>query len=141
MLLCFEGPIHKMTTSGDLPVFTIGDSVRVGGRSRYRGRVGIVQRLCMVKVGVKLSGEAKLLYYLPNTLHKVKSNEKAGNVSNGCKFDIEVEKLLTKSYLSGLDILDGVSKGRNKSDALTLINILLTAWKDASEAIVGGGKA
>ena len=127
-----------MSASTSSSRFNIGDCVRVKGRSKHQGRVGIVKRICPVKIGVTLPGETALVYYMPGTLQKDKSPVHAGGVTVGTEDIIGFDKLLAESYLAGYKILGGVTKGRSKSDSLILINALLQAWKDSSEEIVGG---
>ena len=118
--------------------FLVGDTVRVGGRSKHRGKVGCVRKICSVKIGVKIPGVDGLLYYMPKSLEKQGKDSEKPKPTCGNPGLLKHDKRVGEAFLSGYNLLETLAEGRSKPESYSIINSLLRAWKDSSESIVGG---
>ena len=119
------------------PPLKVGDYVLIKGRSKHRGRRGVIVKFCAVKIGVKLPGVDAVTYYKPHSLRKEKpdaSRDTAEEESDGL---CESDQLVLESYLKGCEILKLLAKGKDRAESRLRIGQVLEAWKISVDAIFG----
>ena len=114
----------------------VGDEVIIGGQSRHKGSKGIIEKMCRVRVGVKLTDTARLVYLAPHNLSVRSRVSDKKTVANSPEKSWKFTHRVAEGYLIGCEILEGLSTGKSKVEARLLLSDVLEAWSEAKEEIV-----
>ena len=116
----------------------VGDNVTVISRTRFRGRLGSIVKICPVKVGVKFPGFDALVYYKPQSLKRDVKNDATPQADPPTAQSVDSDDRVIASYLAGCEALTKLTRGKAKAEAVREIQIVLEAWRESVEAIASG---
>ena len=112
----------------------VGDKVLILGKGQYAGEIGTVEKLCPVKVGVRVPNVGRLSYHRPNFLKSIE--ESRDQESKTISKAVGTELVL--AYLEGYKLMQSLVKGLRKDQAHLVLEELCVAWSEGKAHILSG---